>query len=198
VFVVMVASECAPVAQAGGLGEVIFGLSRELELRGHAVEIIVPKYDCMRYDQISLGRVAGPVGALVRRLRCTARCGSGSFTAGGASSTIRIHRTTFSIEATCTSHRNMRGRQPIPITLWGWDTRCTSIVDRRDEVRVYDATLHHIECSVVEVISQPIAIEETTRAIEARGPQDVLTAPGLVGEIVNRVTDALIVQPNVW
>jgi starch synthase len=52
VFVVMVASECAPVAQAGGLGEVIFGLSRELELRGHSVEIIVPKYDCMRYDQI--------------------------------------------------------------------------------------------------------------------------------------------------
>ena len=48
----MVASECAPVAQAGGLGEVVFGLSRELELRGNAVEIILPKYDCMRYDRI--------------------------------------------------------------------------------------------------------------------------------------------------
>ena len=46
-FVVMVASECAPAAQAGGLGQVIFGLSRELELRGHAVEIIMPKYDCV-------------------------------------------------------------------------------------------------------------------------------------------------------
>jgi Starch synthase catalytic domain len=30
---------------------VVFGLSRELELRGNAVEIILPKYDCMRYDQ---------------------------------------------------------------------------------------------------------------------------------------------------
>lgn len=48
----MIASECAPVAQAGGLGEVVFGLSRELELRGNAVEIILPKYDCLRYDQI--------------------------------------------------------------------------------------------------------------------------------------------------
>ena len=48
----MIASECAPVAQAGGLGEVVFGLSRELELRGNAVEIILPKYDCMRYDRI--------------------------------------------------------------------------------------------------------------------------------------------------
>ncbi len=51
-FVVMVASECSPVAQAGGLGEVVFGLSRELELRGNAVEIVLPKYDCMRYDRI--------------------------------------------------------------------------------------------------------------------------------------------------
>jgi starch synthase len=40
------------VAQAGGLGEVVFGLSRELERRGHRVDIILPKYDCMRYDQI--------------------------------------------------------------------------------------------------------------------------------------------------
>jgi starch synthase len=52
VYVAMVASECAPVAQAGGLGDVVFGLSRELELRGNAVEIVLPKYDCMRYDRI--------------------------------------------------------------------------------------------------------------------------------------------------
>lgn len=51
-FIVMVASECAPVAKVGGLGDVVFGLSRELEMRGNAVEIILPKYDCMRYDQI--------------------------------------------------------------------------------------------------------------------------------------------------
>ncbi len=50
--IVMVASECAPAAKVGGLGDVVYGLSRELELRGHAVEIVLPKYDCMRYDQI--------------------------------------------------------------------------------------------------------------------------------------------------
>ena len=48
----MVASECAPVAKVGGLGDVVFGLSRELEIRGHSVEIILPKYDCMRHDQV--------------------------------------------------------------------------------------------------------------------------------------------------
>ncbi len=51
-FIVMVAAECAPVAKVGGLGDVVYGLSRELEIRGHAVEIVLPKYDCMRYDKI--------------------------------------------------------------------------------------------------------------------------------------------------
>ncbi len=51
-FIVMIASECAPVAKVGGLADVVFGLSRELEIRGNDVEIILPKYDCMRYDHI--------------------------------------------------------------------------------------------------------------------------------------------------
>lgn len=51
-YIVQIASECAPVIKAGGLGDVVYGLSRELELRGHTVEIILPKYDCMRYDHI--------------------------------------------------------------------------------------------------------------------------------------------------
>lgn len=50
----MVASEYAPVAQAGGLAEVVMGLSRELALRGHVVDVVIPKYDSMRYDQIEM------------------------------------------------------------------------------------------------------------------------------------------------
>jgi starch synthase len=50
--IVMLASECAPVAKVGGLADVVYGLSRELEIRGHWVDIVLPKYDCMRYDQI--------------------------------------------------------------------------------------------------------------------------------------------------
>jgi len=51
-YIVQIASECAPVIKAGGLGDVVYGLSRELENRGHGVEIILPMYDCMRYDHI--------------------------------------------------------------------------------------------------------------------------------------------------
>lgn len=51
-YIVQVASECAPVIKAGGLGDVVYGLSRELEIQGHCVELILPKYDCMRYDHI--------------------------------------------------------------------------------------------------------------------------------------------------
>ena len=52
-FIVMIAPECAPAAKVGGLGDVVHGLSKELSIRGNAVEIILPKYDCMRYDCIS-------------------------------------------------------------------------------------------------------------------------------------------------
>ena len=51
-YVVMIAPELAPVAKVGGLGDVTFGLCRELEIRGNSVEIILPKYDCMRYNHI--------------------------------------------------------------------------------------------------------------------------------------------------
>jgi starch synthase len=42
----------APVAKVGGLADVVFGLSRERAIRGNHVEIILPKYDTLRYDQI--------------------------------------------------------------------------------------------------------------------------------------------------
>ena len=51
-YIVMISSECAPVAKVGGLADVVSGLSHELEIRGNHVELILPKYDCMRYEQI--------------------------------------------------------------------------------------------------------------------------------------------------
>ncbi|MFM8330397.1 MAG: glycogen/starch synthase, partial [Candidatus Methylumidiphilus sp.] len=51
-YIVQIAPELAPVAKVGGLADVVFGLSNELEIRGNSVEIILPKYDCLRYDHI--------------------------------------------------------------------------------------------------------------------------------------------------
>jgi starch synthase len=51
-YIVQIAAECAPVAKVGGLGDVVYGLSRELEVRGHSVEIILPKYQRMRHDHV--------------------------------------------------------------------------------------------------------------------------------------------------
>lgn len=51
-YIVMITPECAPVAKVGGLGDVAQGLSYELSIRGNDVELILPKYDCMRYDRI--------------------------------------------------------------------------------------------------------------------------------------------------
>lgn len=38
--IIQITPELAPVAKVGGLGDVVFGLSRELEIRGNSVEII--------------------------------------------------------------------------------------------------------------------------------------------------------------
>ncbi len=51
-FIVQITPELAPVAKVGGLADVVFGLSNELEIRGNHVEIVLPKYDCLRYDHI--------------------------------------------------------------------------------------------------------------------------------------------------
>ncbi|CAN1227447.1 Probable starch synthase 4, chloroplastic/amyloplastic [Linum grandiflorum] len=40
------------ISQVGGLGDVVSGLGKALQKRGHLVEIILPKYDCMQYDRL--------------------------------------------------------------------------------------------------------------------------------------------------
>ncbi|KAK4589300.1 hypothetical protein RGQ29_020056 [Quercus rubra] len=51
-YVIHIAAEMAPVAKVGGLGDVVAGLGKALQKRGHLVEIVLPKYDCMQYDHI--------------------------------------------------------------------------------------------------------------------------------------------------
>lgn len=46
-YIVHVASEVAPVAKVGGLADVMMGLNRELQNKGHRVELILPKYDSL-------------------------------------------------------------------------------------------------------------------------------------------------------
>ncbi len=51
-YICMISSEMAPAAKVGGLGDVVSALSREMMKKGHTVEVIMPMYSCMRYDQI--------------------------------------------------------------------------------------------------------------------------------------------------
>ncbi len=50
--IIQLASELAPVAKVGGLGDVVFGLSQELSKNGNDVEIIIPKYDCLDFREL--------------------------------------------------------------------------------------------------------------------------------------------------
>lgn len=51
-YVCMLTTEMAPVAKVGGLADVVTALAREMIKNGHTVEVIMPMYSCMRYDQI--------------------------------------------------------------------------------------------------------------------------------------------------
>lgn len=50
--IIHISSELAPLAKVGGLADVVLGLCRELSWKGHDVDIIIPKYDCMDSEQI--------------------------------------------------------------------------------------------------------------------------------------------------
>jgi starch synthase len=51
-YVAHIASEMAPIAKAGGLGDVVTALGRAVQQEGHGVEIVIPKYDCIDYSQV--------------------------------------------------------------------------------------------------------------------------------------------------
>lgn len=51
--IVQIATECAPIAKVGGLADVVYGLSRALRKQGHHVEVLLPKYDCINYSELT-------------------------------------------------------------------------------------------------------------------------------------------------
>ena len=44
-YISHIASEFSPFAKAGGLGDVLHGLTKQQAKNGHDVEVILPKYD---------------------------------------------------------------------------------------------------------------------------------------------------------
>lgn len=50
--IVHIAVEMAPIAKVGGLGDVVTSLSRAVQDLNHNVDIILPKYDCMKFNNV--------------------------------------------------------------------------------------------------------------------------------------------------
>ncbi|KAF5742166.1 starch synthase 3 chloroplastic/amyloplastic isoform X1 [Tripterygium wilfordii] len=50
--IVHVAVEMAPIAKVGGLGDVVTSLSRAVQDLNHTVHIILPKYDCLKFNNV--------------------------------------------------------------------------------------------------------------------------------------------------
>lgn len=56
--IVHIATELAPIAKVGGLGDVLYGLSKALVQKQHRVEILIPKYDCIDFSQLKQLKIA--------------------------------------------------------------------------------------------------------------------------------------------
>ncbi|CAK7351255.1 unnamed protein product [Dovyalis caffra] len=50
--IVHIAVEMAPIAKVGGLGDVVTSLSRAVQDLNHSVDIILPKYDCLKFNHV--------------------------------------------------------------------------------------------------------------------------------------------------
>jgi len=50
--IVHITAEFTPIAKVGGLGDVVAGLSAQHQKMGEQVDVILPKYDCLLYDQL--------------------------------------------------------------------------------------------------------------------------------------------------
>ncbi|KAL2524061.1 Starch synthase 3 [Abeliophyllum distichum] len=50
--IVHLAVEMAPIAKVGGLGDVVTSLSRAVQDLNHNVDIILPKYDCLKFNNV--------------------------------------------------------------------------------------------------------------------------------------------------
>lgn len=51
--IIHIASELAPIAKVGGLADVVYGLCQATLKLGHTTEVILPKYDCIDYSQLT-------------------------------------------------------------------------------------------------------------------------------------------------
>ncbi|XP_059624216.1 starch synthase 3, chloroplastic/amyloplastic [Cornus florida] len=50
--IVHISVEMAPIAKVGGLGDVVTSLSRAIQDLNHTVDIILPKYDCLNFNNV--------------------------------------------------------------------------------------------------------------------------------------------------
>ena len=69
--------------------------------------------------------------------------------------------------------------------------------NRRQEIGINDAPLHHIDGGWVEVVLQPVLMKEMAVPVQAGGAQDMLSGNTLMLQVVQRITYPRVSQANV-
>ena len=51
--IIHITAELAAIVKVGGLADVVYGLCQATLKLGHTVDVILPKYDCIDYSQLT-------------------------------------------------------------------------------------------------------------------------------------------------
>lgn len=188
-FVAHVASEMAPIAKAGGLGDVVTALGRAVQEEGHDVEIVIPKYDCIDYGQVKdlkLDREFMWEGiqvkvwkGIVEELQTTflEPC-NGLVWVGSIYTNMNSDRHRFGVFCACALHYLMSesSRRPSLLHCHDWQSAPIAFMDRQGVPCAF--TIHNMDFGA-DLISRAVEMSNVSTTVSPTYAVEIGGHPGI-------------------
>lgn len=184
-----VASEMAPIAKAGGLGDVVTALGRAVQEEGHEVEIVIPKYDSIDYSSVAdlkmekefmwegiqvkiwKGKVEGLNTTFLEPC-------NGLFWVGSIYTDMNADRHRFGVFCACSLHYLMSEtpRRPDILHCHDWQSGPIAFMDRQGIPCAF--TIHNMDFGA-DLISQAVACSQVSTTVSPTYAVEIGGHPGI-------------------
>ena len=188
-FVAHIASEMAPIAKAGGLGDVVTALGRAVQEEGHDVEVVIPKYDCIDYSLVEKlemrkeymweGVQVKVWEGFVEGLRTTflEPC-NGLFWVGSIYTNMNSDRHRFGVFCACALHylQFESRRRPDLLHCHDWQSAPIAYMDRQQIPCAF--TIHNMDFGA-DLISQAVSSAQVSTTVSPTYAIEIGGHPGI-------------------
>lgn len=188
-FVAHIASEMAPIAKAGGLGDVVTALGRAVQEEGHDIEVVIPKYDCIDYNQVEnlkLDREFMWEGiqvkvwkGVVEELNTTflEPC-NGLVWVGSIYTNMNSDRHRFGVFCACALHYLLSEspRKPSLLHCHDWQSAPVSFMDRQGVPCAF--TIHNMDFGA-DLISRAVELSDVSTTVSPTYAVEIGGHPGI-------------------